>query len=275
MIFKCVLCARQFTCVTAWIQYSKVQSPSTLKQNMQVSRLEIFGGPQRSCGFLTLSLLSHFLLSKVPLLEFHSLAWSYKEATIWVLMTVKWCLKELFFWKSSLAVSFAFLSYMTLLCIRTRVRITSQLTFDLRIIVWKVFSGDLSWVLNFLVRVKEILILVLQTKKSKFKETAFLFQGHIASKWRTDMCSMSSVFSTLPFLTFPQAVLTTLKKTWDVYRKKYPSQSPTPSDSNFIGKIGAWPSLFLSCPQFLIWERLVDSLYFRDTWGTAKYSTNW
>lgn len=164
---------------------------------------------------------------------------------------------------------------MTLLCIRMRVRITSQLIFDQRIIVWKVFSGDLSWVLNFLVRVKEILILVLQTKKSKFKETAFLVQGHIASKWRTDMCSMSSVFSTLSFLTFPQTVLTTLKKTWDVYRKKYPSQSPTPSDSNFIGNIGAWPSLFLSCPQFLMWEPLIDSLYFCDTWGTAKDSTSW
>lgn len=69
-----------------------------------------------------LNLLSHFLLlPEVPLLEFHSLAWSYHEATIWVLMTLTACL----------------------LCVRTRVHVISELIFDQSVIVCKVLFEDL------------------------------------------------------------------------------------------------------------------------------------
>lgn len=48
--------------------------------------------------------------------------------------------------------------------------------------VCNVLSEALSWVLNFSIRVKEMLILILQTKKSRPQETKFLVQGHMASK---------------------------------------------------------------------------------------------
>ena len=81
-----------------------------------------------------------------------------------------------------LAVSFALLSFMTFLCVRTRVRITSWLVFDQSIIVYRVLSEALFFTLNFSKMHEKITVLTLRMKKPRCKETEFLVQGHTAGR---------------------------------------------------------------------------------------------
>lgn len=118
-------------------------------------------------------------------------------------------------------------------------------------------SEALSLALNVPKRDKKIIILIFQIKKQRYKDTEFLFQGHTAIKhWR--------VFPIPSFSQYIRLAVLNILPDRNAHKKDQ-CQSPTPSDSNFIGMIEAGHLYSFPCPLFLMWESLIDSIYFHDT----------